>query len=700
MEKDRERPEVKFIPDIEELYKKAIEMNIQKRDKCSQGTKEWEAYNKNIMVLEKQWKKLSEERKIKKEKEERQQFEKKSQEKKVPKESKQETKKQEKPDQQLPKPKLQRRETRGQEKINYRVDNLIKKAQFEAEAQYRGNWYLDRKYDEAMKRYKSNIIEKRFQIGNNRGYISGTYKTVKDYPNRVCDEKTLNFQQYRERLERVTKAQSLRRKGIDIYKDTPFSYKEDIEYLRTNNYTYSQYNQTKENLKTLGYFGKKSRLLKLKKGQNVRNIVRTGINITGYIRNHTIVPVSNFIGENVAVKVYDVAHKTLFKNKNGVYKNRRTHRYEARKQYFLSQGKGYIKSVYYSIRYAKKTDRKIIKNKQQEIKKEYENYRQELLKTDRSQRRNIRRPNIKTDPISEDVHNRANKKNVTRVISGIKMITIAGISYIGPKISKIILDKTSHERILTTQSIGKDRIIQTQKLVPGKSSKVIDREKLENLRVKDLIDLNDNKVASYAGGAEKEFLQYVRGIAEDGISMADRNVKNAAQIVNGKIPERFLTSAGNLNKNTKILDLIAANRNQSLGTNISKKQILDEIFKSGKPEDQMQKLQEMFNDIHLLKATNRSGNAIGWNSLGDEFANIKQGLYKVINEPPNWITVTKKIKGEVIQEISKGRENSIIVQRMLSGLGNTLRAARVAEVIDLIYENSRKTTLKRQMGER
>lgn len=688
MESNRKISAVIYTSDIEELYKKAIQQNIEKRDLCKQGTNRWEAYNKNIIKLEREIKEIKEKAKTVKGN---------SKVKKISEPEKQEMPKQKKQE----KPK---RLTYGEEKINEKVDNLIRKAQIEATAKYRGSNYLDRKYDEAMKRYKSHIFEKSFQIRINRRLITGKYKTVRDYPNRVKDEKVLNFQEYKEILERVTKAQSLRKKGIDLYKNTEFSYEKDKEYLKTNNYTYSQYNQTRRSLKTLGYFGRKSRLLELKKGQNVRNILKAGINITGYVRNHTIVPVSKFIGKNIAIKIYDVTHKTFFKNKNGVYKDRITHRYEARKHYFLSQGKGYIKSVYYSIKYAKQTDKEIIKNKKQEIKKEYEIYREKLLNANIKERKNIRSPHIKIDPISEEIRNRANKKNVTRVISGIKIITITGISYLGPRISKIILDKTAHERILTTKSIGRDRIIQTQKLVPGKSSKVIDREKLENLRIKDLIDLNDNKVSSYAGGVEKEFFQEklkcVRGIAEDSVSMADRNVKNVAQIVNGKIPERFLTNAGNLNKNTKILDLIATNRNQSLGTNTSKKQILDEILKSGEPEDQMQRLQEMFNDIHLLKATNKSGNAIGWNSLGDEFKAIKQGLYKVVSEPPRWITVTKKIKGEIVQEISKGCENSKIVQRMLRGLGNTLRATRAVEAIDLIYENSRKTIVKKQIGER
>lgn len=681
MESKRKISAVRYTSDVEDLYKQAIKQNIEKRDRCKPGTDRWKAYNRNIIRLEQEIKEIKN-------------VEKNSKTKEISKPEKKEMKKEESP----------KRLTHRERKLNEKVDNLIRKARIEAAAKYRGSDYLNRKYDEAMKRYKSHIFEKSFQIRVNRRLVTGRYKTVRDYPNRIQDEKVLNFQKYKETLERVTKAQSLKQKGIELYKNTEFSYEKDKEYLETNNYTYSQYKQTRESLKTLGYFGKKSRLFELKKGQHIRNILRAGINITGYVRNHTIVPVSEFIGKNIALKVYDVTHKILFENKNGVYKNRRTHRYEARKQYFLSQGKGYIKSIYYSIKYAKQTDKEIIENKNREIEKEYQNYRDELLNASIKERKNIRKPHIKTDPISEEIRNRTNEKNVTRIISGIKIIAIAGISYIGPRISKAILDKTSHERILTTQSIGKERIVQTQKLVKGKTTKVIDREKLENLTIKELVDLNDNKVATYGGGIEKEVVQAklkcVRGIAENDVSMADRNISNIEKIANSIVPDRFLGNAGYISRNTKILDLVVANRNQSLGTNTTKKEILDEILESGTQEQQMQKLQEIFNNIYFLKSTSKSKSAIGWNSLGNEFANIKERLYKVINNPPHWETVTKKIKGKVLQEILKGHHNSKVTQRFLNGLGNTMRATRAFEVIDLIYENSRDIAQKRQMEER
>lgn len=689
---------VKYNPDIKKVYASAIAQNKNKRNRVSVDSKEYKIYTNNIEKLKKELDEINKEpvkienrrkkiieaiRKNKKILEEREVNKDETEPKEINyhKETTIKT---------LTETKKQREKEERNEKINDQIDRLIREDLKKVEASYRGNKYLNKQYDEAMKRYKNNIIEKSYKEKINGKTVRGRYKTVRDYQGKEKDERILGFQDYKETLERFTKAKSLLEKGINPYKNSENNYYEDKKYLKTNNYRYNQYTQTRKNLKTLGYFGKKSKYLELKQGQYIRNTLRAGINITGYVRNHTIVPVSNFIGEKAAVKVYDVAHNKIFKNKNGAYKNRRTHRYEARKQYHLSQGKGYIKSVYHSIRYARKTDNEIIENKKQEIREIYENYRRDLLDQDK---RNIRRPKIQVDPISEDIHEKANLKNVTRVITGIKTAAIAGISYLGPKISKVILDKTSHERIIVTETTGADKLVQTQKLVEGKTYQVIDREKLENLTVSDFIDLQDNKVASYAGGAEETILngnlEYIRGIAENSISMGDKNIKNITEIANGRVPTEFLNSAGNINGDTKIIDLIVSNRNQSSYKNITKEEILGEIFNKGSVEEKMQKIQEMFDNVYILKGTSAKGKKMGWDSLGDEFERIKQSLYITAKEPTKWKTVTTRVKGEIVQEISKGRENSKIVQGILKGAGNSMRAIRIAEVIDLIYENSR-----------
>lgn len=144
----------------------------------------------------------------------------------------------------------------------------------------------------------------------------------------------------------------------------------DTEFIETNNYTYNARQHTAENLKTLGKDGEKSVKAPILDTQNFAQ--RFGLRVMNAmitVRNYTKAPVNKAIGTYVVSPAYRaLAGVTSPKSKNeltvngykikpmedilrisqkrsvGMYRNKPTHRYQARKDYFIEEEKRAIES--------------------------------------------------------------------------------------------------------------------------------------------------------------------------------------------------------------------------------------------------------------------------------------------------------------------------------------------------------------------
>ena len=144
-----------------------------------------------------------------------------------------------------------------------------------------------------------------------------------------------------------------RKEGIQALID------KDTDFIETNNYGYNSHQNTQENLRTLGKFGEKSVKAPISVEQSFAT--KFGLHFMNAlieIRNHTTAPVNQAIGTFVASPIHRLLTgtkrvksepvnvdgyfitpmedmiATSQKNSVGMFKNKFTHRYQARKDYF------------------------------------------------------------------------------------------------------------------------------------------------------------------------------------------------------------------------------------------------------------------------------------------------------------------------------------------------------------------------------
>ena len=140
---------------------------------------------------------------------------------------------------------------------------------------------------------------------------------------------------------------------------------QDTEFIETNNYTYNSRQNTAENLKTMGKDGEKSVKAQISDEQSfAQKFGLKAMNAMITIRNHTKAPVNKAIGTYVASPIYRALMgvtqskakapvnvdgylitpmedmlATSQKHSRGMYKNKPSHRYHARKDYFIEEEK-------------------------------------------------------------------------------------------------------------------------------------------------------------------------------------------------------------------------------------------------------------------------------------------------------------------------------------------------------------------------
>jgi len=379
-----------------------------------------------------------------------------------------------------------------------------------------GNKEKAKMYSAAMATLKSHVVEKEFEFKDKNGNTKkAMYQTVESYEGMQADLELLQLEEYAERLERLTKAQAgdlsvyqgvktRDEKGNIVEVSPEEARKADERYIETNNSAYNKLVATRENLKTLGKYGEKVPYSQFQKHQVVRNIFRAIGNAGKFVRNHVTAPINKFVGSKIVAPIYGKVTGADHKVK-GLYSNKATHRYVARREYYQSQGKGFFSSRFNSIFRAKEGNKAILSAGAYEI---YESVRQKYIQlgmqeafdkktefasksmdekiamlqtemekvTDEKAKAEFEArladlekakvqiaadkaanqkvgavQTVQTDAIDIRQHDKANKENVTRTITGVKLATRLGFTkLIGPKIKDWLLGHTKKTQVTTT----------------------------------------------------------------------------------------------------------------------------------------------------------------------------------------------------------------------------------------------------------
>ena len=174
---------------------------------------------------------------------------------------------------------------------------------------------------------------------------------------KVNPEEAEKFKKEAEKIIDSFNDKDIEKQGIQALID------KDTEFIETNNYTYNRRQNTAENLKTLGKDGEKG--MKSQISDEQKKIMKFGLktmNVLIDIRNYTKAPVNKAIGTYVASPIYrallgvtqskssepvnvdgflitpmEDMLATSQKHSRGMFSNKPSHRYTARKDYFIRQ---------------------------------------------------------------------------------------------------------------------------------------------------------------------------------------------------------------------------------------------------------------------------------------------------------------------------------------------------------------------------
>ena len=398
---------------------------------------------------------------------------------------------------------------------------------------YYGNKEVEKQYRKRMKEFKSHIVEKEFSyIDENGKKQTGTYSTIEPYEGYEEDIKFLQLETYKEKLERITKSNY-----VSYFYKNDEEKEADMHYIETNNDAYNRLALTEKHLATLGKFGEKAPTIKTVEGQYILNGVKHCLNGFIHVRNTIIAPINKLAGHIISPVYGKVSGARNGKTK-GLYKNKRTHRYKARAEYFQSVGNGYFKSKILSIVKAKEGNAAVLSagasniydslrnkyitdiinsratKKFEEIKERNKEIDNEFLEINNNSQyteeqklqKQIELANKakeltsylsplnkyeirQTDAVDYRTHDKANNENVTRAVT---LGKIALGKFVGPKIRDWLMSKT----MIKTE--GTKTILEEVKhQQPGKYN--------TDITLKDAMDENVGKMVegnySVSGGA-------------------------------------------------------------------------------------------------------------------------------------------------------------------------------------------------------
>lgn len=628
-------------------------------------------------------------------------------------------------------------------------NELYEFAKSDMKDKFKGNREKNKRYYESLSRLKSHIKTERFSFkDSNNNVVDGEYQTILNYTNLKEDLKLLQLEGLKERLEKTSKALA---GDASIYSNEE-DLQKDLKYIETNNFAYNRNQMTTQNLKTLGRYG---------------DVVKTNSKIFNallFVRNNIRAPINRFIGKgasNLYSRVFDAP--------SGLYSNKPTHRYKARRDYFYNkekkelekQGKKIIpfvslwKARLKAIINYDEANNAILEAGKESIKKSVENIQQSRYLSDKYEavsehikylreklfiindteeinsikehlakclniRDEIRESEFfeedkvkervlsQTDVITLEQHLSANKDNVTRTITGAKMLATAGIIYAGPKIRNWILEHTKiqsqvEKNTWVSGHYDKQWIEETQLPVTTYTKDDL----VNSFSIKNLIQVSKDNTASYSyNNLEKTVfsndLHYFRGIAQkiDGnvISLSDGNAFNIKGITSGMLPKNLLKN-GNISDNATIFDLIAALRTQA-GKPTTSNELINQVLSQGTIEKQNEMIRYLTDGIEFWKSTRKSGIATGWNEGTEEINSIIGNLSQLISSRKIVSEGHFKnvfVPGYLESEIVTSEVINPRILKLCNISEDLAKTLSVAELSNMIYENLRQDTTREKL---
>lgn len=661
--------------------------------------------------------------------------------------------------------------------ISYDLDKEAIKSEYESRRQdmldkFYGNKTKAKMYSEMMKDLQDNIEDVEFEFVDEDGNTQkGVYKTVKDYVGRTSDLSFMQLEEYIERLERLTKAQA---GDKSVYEDVHIRNQEgkfvklspeearlqDELYIENNNNAYNRLVSTRKNLMTLGKYGEKVDYNKFQEGQPVRNTLRAVGNAAKFVRNHVTAPINKFIGSKIVSPIYaKVTGADDPAKVAGLYSNKLTHRYVARREYFESQGKGYFSSRFNSIFKAKEGNKAILSagayDIQESLKRKYteiadkeamkkkvefasksveekiemlkadiekateasdiEKLKATLAETEKAKaqierdkvlnEKTATAQTIQTDAVDISQHDIANKENVTRTITGVKVLTRLGIrKLVGPKIKEWLLEHTQKPATVieppTQEQIEEALNVPDQKWVEStyrtEEIPVTEMRLKSNADMSDIMSSNAGKQIegyySVYGGEARPAMYDVTGnekitaifkqVGEGGHGLSDTAGLRAPTLTNGTFAQEFLDANGVLKQDVTLDQILGAVGNSSI-----------------KPED-LENLYVAVGDRYWTKLSDLCSQMTQEVTIGTDVQQVLDvaGHYAPLTEQEKLEFINKalldpatKMKLDALKKVSTTMVENTRVTRVLDGLGIAYKGIDGALLADDIYENVRNT---------
>lgn len=283
-----------------------------------------------------------------------------------------------------------------------------------------------------------------------------------------------------------------------------------------------------------------------------------------------------------------------------------------------------------------------------------------------------------TDAISMAQHDKANKSNVTRVVSGIKSAArMVAMRFIGKNLSKEIAERTTEEKWVPEQTVTKEEI------VPGG----ISTEKLEDLTMEDLMNASKaDTVSYYSGGGrvvDKPGELFARGLSiklNDG--SGSERIVSISDGLGFDIAGRTDFKIDAISNESKTFDVISELMTKA-GKPTTAKELAQGIANSSNPQEALSSLLE---SVSPWAADNKIGMPDGWLDMS--------GAGKVISE--------NMLKDQIrtVTEVVPGHMETVVSESMRRVIDSRVVAAEVvlaAGGARDLYELGRRTKSKEEM---
>jgi hypothetical protein len=662
--------------------------------------------------------------------------------------------------------------------ITYEPDKEAIKAEYQKRRQdmldkFYGNKARGKEYAKQHAVLQAHIIEKEFEFVNSDGKkVTSTYKTVEPYEGMEESLSFLQLEEFAERLERLTKVEA---GDLSVYNDVyerddngkivklspEDARKADKNYIVSDNNAYNKLISTRDNLKTLGKYGEKVDYAQFQKGQPVRNIVRAVGNAGKFVRNNVTAPINKFVGSKIVSPIYGKVVGVDYKVA-GLYSNKRSHRYVARREYFESQGKGYFSSRWNSIFNAKEGNKAILSagayDIQQSLIKKYTQIAQQeamqkktefatksvdekikMLKADLEKtsdpnnqaklkatiedlekaqvqiardrelnERTATAQTIQTDAVDIRQHDIANKENVNRTITGVKMISRFGIrKFVGPKIKDWLVKHITTTKEVsvkpTTEELQEALGVKNQKWVKT-TYKEIEKPAYEtrlksNASMSDMMSANAGKQIegyySVYGGEAKPAMYELKGNEKitaifqktgdtGGYGLSDTAGLKAPTLTDGTFAKDLIDANGVLKQDTTINQILDAIGNGS----IQPDQLNDVYVAVGdKYWTKLSDLcKEMTQEVQVGTTVGKVVDVRGHMqelSSAETIKAVEEAVSQKLAQNPDFLKNLYKTTTETVP-------NTRVINA-LKGLGIGVKSVDGALLVDDVYENTRKT---------